>query len=142
MNYPGEKKLVEMAMELVTDWDKEHLVGVFIGADTKVKHVELLGIGTMTNTPVHPREVFRPAVRWASCGVVLLHNHPVDDIQPSDMDIAASQRVYDAGKLLGIPLVDHIVFNKKREFYSFRTEGDMKKLKLESQIGGDIHDYV
>lgn len=65
--------------------------------------------GTLTSSLVHPREVFSPAVREAAAAVILVHNHPSGDPEPSNEDIVVTRRLIDAGRLLGVPVLDHVV---------------------------------
>jgi len=71
--------------------------------------VELVSIGTLTASLVHPREVFGPAVRAAAAAVAVAHNHPSGDPEPSQEDVDVTRRLLDVARLLGIPLVDHVV---------------------------------
>lgn len=68
--------------------------------------------GTLTSSLVHPREVFGPALRWAAASVVVAHNHPSGDPEPSGEDEAVTRRLIDAGRLLGVPLLDHVVLGQ------------------------------
>lgn len=70
--------------------------------------------GTLTSSLVHPREVFAPALRRAAAAVVVAHNHPSGDPEPSQEDRAVTRRLLDAGKLLGVPLLDHVVLGNGR----------------------------
>jgi DNA repair protein RadC len=70
---------------------------------------ELISQGTLTSSPVHPREVFAPAVRHSAAAVVLVHNHPSGDPQPSADDLDITRRLADAGRLLGVRVVDHVI---------------------------------
>jgi DNA repair protein RadC len=65
--------------------------------------------GTLTSSLVHPREVFGPAVRMGAAAVVVAHNHPSGEPEPSTEDLEVTRRLRDAGRLLGIPLLDHVV---------------------------------
>jgi DNA repair protein RadC len=126
MKYTGPKLAVELAMEHITDWDKEHAVGIFISADLEIKAVELLSIGTQTNVLVSPREFFRPAIRWASIAGILLHNHPINDLNPSAGDKDITKQLLKSGEILRLPLLDHIIFNRKRDFLSMKDAGLIK----------------
>lgn len=80
-------------------------------------------VGTLRNSLVHPREVFRPAIADSANSILLVHNHPSGDCCPSDQDLDVTKRIMSAGELIGIPLVDHIVVARGcecsiREFYS------------------------
>ncbi len=68
--------------------------------------------GTLTTSLVHPREVFSPAIRDAAAAIIVVHNHPSGDPEPSREDLAVSRRLADAGRLLGIPLLDHVVIGE------------------------------
>jgi len=70
---------------------------------------EKVSEGTLTTSLVHPREVFRPAIRLAAAAVVVVHNHPSGDPEPSGEDLAVTRRLVEVGQLLGIPLLDHVV---------------------------------
>ena len=76
-------------------------------------------VGTLKNSLVHPREVFRPTIRDAANGLLVLHNHPSGDPTPSDQDISVTERLEQTGEIVGIPLIDHIV-----------VAGDASKSKL------------
>ena len=73
-----------------------------------------VSVGSLAEAPVHPREVFRPAVRDAAAAVILVHNHPSGDPTPSAEDDAVTQRLEEAGRILGIPVLDHIVLGHDR----------------------------
>jgi len=80
---------------------------------------EAISVGTLTTSLVHPREVFRPAVREAAAALICAHNHPSGDPEPSAEDLEVTRRLLQAGKLLGIPLLDHVVIGDGR-FVSLR----------------------
>ena len=88
-----------------------------------VKRV-IVSIGTLNTTLVHPREVFYPAIVHNAAGVVLAHNHPSGETEPSDEDIAMTERLVQAGKLLGIDVLDHIIVAEKC-YTSLRDRGFM-----------------
>ena len=91
---------------------KEHLRGIYLNAHYKVVHDEIISIGTVDTNIIHPREVFRPALEYATVAVILVHNHPSGSITPSDADIAVTKQLVEAGKLIGIDLVDHVIVTK------------------------------
>ena len=82
-----------------------------VGLNTKnfIIYVELVSMGTLNASLVHPREVFRFAIMKAVSGIILVHNHPSGDMRPSDDDLSLTTRLCDAGKILGIELHDHII---------------------------------
>ena len=76
-------------------------------------HDEVISIGTIDANIIHPREVFRPALEYAAAAVILVHNHPSGNLEPSDADIAITQQLIEAGKLLGLDLIDHVIVSSK-----------------------------
>lgn len=88
---------------------KEHLRGIYINAQYRVVHDEVISIGTIDANLVHPREVFRPAISYSAAAVILVHNHPSGDPEPSAQDVAITKQLVEAGKLVGIHIVDHII---------------------------------
>ncbi len=101
---------------------KEQLRGVYLNARNKIIHSETISIGTITSNLVHPPEVFRPAMEFCAVGVIVVHNHPSGDPSSSDEDIAITQQLADAGKILGIKLIDHIII-AKNSWTSLKEEG-------------------
>lgn len=91
---------------------KEHLRGLYLNAHYKVIHDETISIGTVETSIIHPREVFRPALEYAAVAVILVHNHPSGRLTPSDADVQVTEQLINAGKLIGIDLLDHIIVTK------------------------------
>jgi DNA repair protein RadC len=87
----------------------EQLRAGLLDGKHRVIREELISQGTLTSSPVHPREVFAPAVRHSAAAVVLVHNHPSGDPQPSADDLDITRRLADAGRLLGVRVVDHVI---------------------------------
>ena len=81
--------------------------------------------GTLTTSLVHPREVFRPAIARGAAAVIAVHNHPSGDPEPSAEDLAVTRRLLEAGRLLGIPLLDHVVIGAGR-FVSLQARMDFE----------------
>ena len=88
---------------------KEHIVAFYLDTRQRLIERRIISVGTLDTSLLHPREVFEPALQLSAAGVVLAHNHPSGNIEPSDEDIAITRRVADAGDLLGIILVNHVV---------------------------------
>ena len=94
------------------DLKKEHLVALYINARNKLIHRDLVSVGTLNANLVHPREVFEPAIARASAQVIVAHNHPSGDPEPSEDDLIITKKLVDGGKLLDIELIDHIIITK------------------------------
>jgi DNA repair protein RadC len=88
---------------------KEHLYALVLDVRNQVRHTRLISTGTLTESLVHPREVFKEAIRFSAAAIVLVHNHPSGDPTPSSDDVATTKRLLDAGKLLGIDVLDHVI---------------------------------
>jgi len=78
--------------------------------------------GTTMECLVHPREIFRTAVHLGCSNIVVIHNHPSDQIKPSPQDFDTTNRIKEAGHIIGIPLLDHMVITSG-EYFSFKEEG-------------------
>jgi len=88
---------------------KENFKGVYLNAKNTMITEETIFIGTLDATVVHPREVFKVAISVSAAGVILLHNHPSGDPNPSSDDVELTKRMVKAGKLIGIDVLDHII---------------------------------
>lgn len=93
---------------------KEHLRGLYLNTHYKVIRDEVISIGTVDTNIVHPREVFRPALEYAAAAVILVHNHPSGEVTPSAADTTVTEQLIEAGRLLGIDLIDHVVIARDR----------------------------
>ncbi len=108
--------------DICADQDREHLYALFL--DTKHAPIGLnhVSMGTLNTMLVHPREVFKCAVLLNAACLILVHNHPSGDCSPSPEDHVLTTRIADAGKLLGIALLDHVVIGSGR-YFSFADQG-------------------
>lgn len=88
---------------------KEHIVAFYLDTQQRLIERRIISVGTLDTSLLHPREVFEPALQLSAAGVILAHNHPSGSLEPSDEDIVITKRVADAGDLLGIILVNHII---------------------------------
>ncbi len=102
---------------------KEHLRGLYLNTHYQLIHDETISIGTVDSNMLHPREVFRPALAYAAAGVVLVHNHPSGVAEPSAPDRAVTRQIAQAGSLLGIELIDHVIVTRD-SFASIPIEHD------------------
>ena len=111
-----------MAKKLIIDPRKEHFKAIYLSPVKKKAKCELISLGTLTTGIVHPRKVFRPAIKYNSTEIIILHNHPSRDVSPSEADIEITKRLKKAGRLLGINVLDHVIFEKGDRFYSFNDK--------------------
>jgi DNA repair protein RadC len=84
----------------------------------------MVSLGSLTGSLVHPREVFKGALLSSAASVILLHNHPSGDPKPSAEDREVTRKLVEAGKLLGVPVLDHVIIGE-RSYYSFRETGEL-----------------
>ena len=99
---------------------REHFVVLLLNARHEMQCRETISIGSLNASIVHPREVFRPAILHAAASVVLVHNHPSGDPEPSDEDLGITKRLVEVGELVGIGVLDHVVV-AARGVVSFRS---------------------
>ena len=93
----------------IKDQRKDYFVFLFLNARNQIIHKEILSIGSLSASIVHPREVFHAAVNHSAARVILAHNHPSGDVSPSKADIELARRLVDADNILGIDVLDHII---------------------------------
>jgi len=109
---------------LVKDWNKEHFIVLCVNTKNFVVHSELVSLGHLTASLVHPREVFKNIITVkGTAGIIIGHNHPSGDTDPSIQDQEITNMIFDGGKLLGIPLLDSLIFTKLGDYYSFNEKG-------------------
>jgi DNA repair protein RadC len=101
---------------------QEHFVVVTLDGAHHVIKTRVVSKGLVNRTIIHPREVFFPAVRDRACAVIVGHNHPSGKVEPSAEDKEVTKRIKDAGAVMGIPLLDHIIVTKSG-YYSFLEQG-------------------
>lgn len=101
---------------------RELFMALFMNTRLHIESKAVISIGSLDTAPVHPREVFGPAVRRGAAGLIVAHNHPSGDPTPSPEDIAVTERLLDASRIIGIKLVDHVIIGRGR-FVSLKSEG-------------------
>lgn len=111
--------------EYFRDKDREHFVILMLDTKNVVIGFHTVSIGTLDASIVHPREVFKPAILANSAGIIAAHNHPSGDPEPSVQDKMVTQRLREAGVLLGIELLDHIITGEPGRFRSLKQLGMM-----------------
>jgi DNA repair protein RadC len=96
-------------LRTMTYSNKEQLRGLYLNSRYEVVHDEVISVGTLTSNLVHAREVFQPAIQHGAIAVIIAHNHPSGTITPTEADINVTKQLIQAGKVLGIDLLDHLV---------------------------------
>ena len=114
--------VAEVLRAIVGADEREHFLVLLLDARNRIKGVQVVSIGTLTASLVHPRECFRPAIVAGAAAVVVAHNHPSGDLRPSPDDTETTRRLQGAVRLLGIPLLDHVIVTAEGHF-SYREKG-------------------
>jgi DNA repair protein RadC len=112
----------KLVMEDLRSEFREHFVCLFLNTKNQVLARETLSVGTLNASLVHPREVFRSAIKRGCASIICIHNHPSGDPSPSPEDIALTRRLHEAGSLVGIDVLDHIIIGDGR-FVSLKEQG-------------------
>lgn len=113
--------VVALARALIGEDPREGLLAFYLDNRHRVLAVHRVSIGTCESAQVHPREVFGPSLQLAAQSVVVVHNHPSGDPTPSGEDRTVTERLRQAGQLLGVELLDHVVLGSER-YYTFAEE--------------------
>ena len=127
----GQEGLLEKPSQVVAllkKWcpndDKEHFFTILVDARHSPLGINVVSVGTLTASLVHPREVFRPAVVLGAAACLIAHNHPSGHVGPSPEDRSTTKRLKEAGDILGIQIMDHVIFSMANDSYtSFRENG-------------------
>jgi DNA repair protein RadC len=115
-------KSVYEAVGLLNDLSTESLLVLHLDNKARALALQVVSIGSINASIVHPREVFRAAILQGSARIIAIHNHPSGDPEPSNEDRDITQRLRETGRVIGIPLCDHIVVGKD-SYYSFADHG-------------------
>ena len=113
-----------LVMEEMRHLDREHFWALLLNTKNQVLSKEVISIGTLNSSAIHPRELYKAAIRRSAAGVILVHNHPSGDPTPSQQDIEVTKRLIEAGNIIGINVLDHLVIGDNK-FVSFKARGLM-----------------
>lgn len=94
------------------EYKKEYLVVLYLNIKNEVIWQETISMGTVSSTVVHPREIFEPAIRYLASAIILAHNHPTGDPEPSEQDLIITKQMIEVGQIMGISVLDHLVVSK------------------------------
>lgn len=120
INSPDD--VFELMKDEMKLYDREHFIVLLLDTKMQVIAKEIISIGTLNASMVHPRELFNRAIRRSAASMILLHNHPSGDPSPSREDIEVTKRMVEAGKIIGIEVQDHIVLGFEK-FISLKSQG-------------------
>jgi len=112
----------EIAEKELRNSDREKFVCVHFSSNNKIISYEVVSMGSLTSSIVHPREVFKAAILANAVSVLFMHNHPSGNTEPSLDDIEITKRLCKAGNILGINILDHLIITRN-DYFSFRDKG-------------------
>lgn len=118
-SWVGEYLLQEMS-----GLTQEHVVALYLNTKNEIIKNETLFVGSLNTSVAHPREIFKGAVRYSAARIILAHNHPSGNTEPSEADFSFTRRVVDAGEMMGIEVIDHFIIGEK-DYLSLRENGLM-----------------
>ncbi|MEI9479519.1 MAG: JAB domain-containing protein [Deltaproteobacteria bacterium] len=104
------------------DRKQEHFLCASINGANEILNIRVVSIGLIDRTPVHPRKVFADALSDRASAIIVAHNHPTGSLEPSATDVEVTGQIKSAGSVVGIALLDHIIFNRS-EYFSFLESG-------------------
>ncbi len=111
-----------LVMEDMRYLDREYFRALLLNTKNHVLGLETISIGTLNSSSVHPRELFRNAIKRSAAALILVHNHPSGDPTPSREDLAVTKRLEETGKIIGIEVLDHIIIGDNK-FVSLKAKG-------------------
>ncbi|MDO4670507.1 MAG: DNA repair protein RadC [Aerococcus sp.] len=109
-------------VSVLKDLEQEHVVVLFLNTKNEILRQKTIFIGSLNTSVAHPREIFKEAVRTASAHIIVAHNHPSGNTEPSQADLDFTERLVQAGEMIGIDVLDHLIIGETG-FFSMRAEG-------------------
>ncbi len=109
--------------------DREQFVVALLNAKNELIGLNIVSVGALSSAPVHPREVLKPAILANSAAMILCHNHPSNDLQPSPEDIAITKKIIQAAEIVGIQVHEHLIISMENDrYYSFADHGTIARM--------------
>ncbi len=115
------KDVFEYAIHRLIDTDKEQFMVLHLDSKNRIIKDEIISKGILNASIVHPREAFKSAIKESANAIILVHNHPSGDPTPSDEDLKITERMFQAGEIIGIRVLDHVIVGDTH--YSFKEDG-------------------
>lgn len=116
---------VEVMAKELQKYDRELFCILNLQTNGKVINMNVVSMGTLNTAVVSPREVFKTAILSNAASILLVHNHPSGECSPSKEDMQVTERLIECGKLIDIPVVDHVITGREGAYYSFREHGQI-----------------
>ncbi|WP_410053643.1 JAB domain-containing protein [Clostridium sp.] len=122
-NISSPSEAVIIGRQVLDESDREKLLLCCLNIKNEPTDLNIVSVGSLNSSIVHPREVFKVAILSNSASIILFHNHPSGDSTPSKEDIDITERIKESGKILGIELIDHIILGDNDEYTSLKERG-------------------
>lgn len=116
------KDVVKIAQSIFKNKKKEYFLIFPLDSRNQIMKEKIISIGSLNASIVHPREIFKDAIAHTAVSIILVHNHPSGDPEPSDDDLKITKQLVEAGKILGIEVLDHIIVGQEK-YTSFKDKG-------------------
>jgi DNA repair protein RadC len=116
--------VVQIVKPMISDSNKEFFMALYLNTKNGVLKQEVISIGSLNANIVHPREIFKTACMISASSIIVAHNHPSGDPLPSREDIEITKKLHEAGKMMGIELLDHVIIGHDRN-YGFKESGQL-----------------
>lgn len=117
------RESVDLIKKIIGDMDREALAVITLDVKNHPTSINVCSIGSLNSSIVHPREVFKTAILGNAASIIIGHNHPSGNPTPSNEDINITKRLNEAGKILGIEVLDHIIIGSFDNYISFKEKG-------------------
>lgn len=118
---PGDAQY--LCRRFLEDSDREQLIVVSLDTKNQPNTINVASIGSLNSSIVHPREIFKSAILSNANSIIIAHNHPSGDANPSKEDISITKRLKECGEIIGINLIDHIIIGDNNRFVSLKEKG-------------------
>ena len=131
-NSQEAQSIVRTLIETQGQSDREQFVVIMLNAKNEIIGVNIVSTGDLSSATVHPREVLKPAILSNSASMVLCHNHPSNNLEPSPEDIAITKKIIRAAEIIGITVHEHIIISMDDDhYYSFADQGIIRQMYKE-----------
>jgi len=122
LHVSGPEDVADLLLDEMRTLDREHFRAILLNTKNRILGVRTISIGSLNASVVHAREVFKAAVTESAQAIVLVHNHPSGQPEPSPEDLAVTERLVQAGRILGIEILDHVILGS-RDYVSLKELG-------------------
>lgn len=117
----SSKDVLDFLADEMRSLEQETVRVLLLNTKHMLLHSAVISVGGLNYSPIHPREVYKQALKFAAAGIILVHNHPSGEAAPSEQDIKLTKRLKEAGEIMGIPLLEHLII-AETGYYSFSEE--------------------